>query len=138
MPRRRHSMAREIRLYAGTKKGAFRFCSNNGRKTWNAEEPSVQGWQIYHYTEDPRDPARLYAAANHDVWGPMVARSLDAGRTWNMDANRSFPEDVGKSPSFPPELGIAVKNVWYIRPGHADHPGEVWCGVDPGSLFRSE
>ena len=39
-------MAREVRLHVGTSKGAFAFCSDNGRKTWNSSPPALAGWSI--------------------------------------------------------------------------------------------
>jgi photosystem II stability/assembly factor-like uncharacterized protein len=123
-------MSREVRLYAGTRKGGFVFRSRDGRKTWEMDEPVLQGWSLNHIIEDPRDPARTYAAANHEVWGPMLARSLDGGRTWG--------EQPTQSPAFAPEGGVSVKSMWFVRPGHETRPGELWAGVDPASLFRSE
>jgi hypothetical protein len=122
-------MDHATRLYVGTRKGAFRACSHDGRRSWMVEPPKLSGWDVFHIIEDPRDPARIYAAANHMVWGPMVARSVDGGATWSEHT---------QSPAFAPDDGISVKNQWYVRPGHAERPGEVWAGVDPGALFRSQ
>jgi photosystem II stability/assembly factor-like uncharacterized protein len=122
-------MTRENRLYAGTRKGGFCFRSVDGRKTWQLDEPVLTGWSLNHMIEDPRDPSRVYAAANHDVWGPLLARSVDGGHTWTEHT---------QSPAFAPEGGITVKALWHVRPGHAERPGEVWSGVDPGALFRSQ
>src|SRR3712207_8644930 len=47
------------------------------------EPPALGGWSVFHAIEDPRDPARIYAAARSEHWGPMVARSEDGGRTWD-------------------------------------------------------
>ena len=97
---------------------ALSWCPQAGDPARAQEEPR----------HDPRDPARLYAAANHDIWGPLVARSTDRGRTWT---------DRNQTPKFPEDAGLSVKAAWHIRPGHPDRPGEVWAGVDPGALFRS-
>lgn len=122
-------MERSTRVYVGTRKGLFRLCSHDGRKSWMVEPPALGGWSVFHAIEDPRDPARIYAAARSEHWGPMVARSEDGGRTW---------DERGPSPAFAPDEGESVNAVWYVRPGHAERPGEVWAGVDPGSLFRSQ
>lgn len=121
-------MQHETRLYVGTRRGLFRFCTADDRRSWRAGDPALLGWNVFHAVEDPRDPSRVYAAANHDVWGPRVARSQDGGRTW---------EDRNTSPSFEVADGLSVEKTWVVRPGHADRPGEVWAGVDPGALFRS-
>jgi photosystem II stability/assembly factor-like uncharacterized protein len=121
-------MQRGTRLYAGTRKGLFRFCSHDGRKSWMAEPPALAGWSVYHATEDPRAPGRIYAAARSEHWGPMLARSEDDGRTW---------DERGPSPAFPEGSGKSVNAVWYVRPGHTSRPNELWVGVDPAALFRS-
>ena len=121
-------MASETRLFVGTRKAAFIFRSTDGRKTWTASEPILPGASVYHFIEDPRDPDRMYAAANYSWWGPLLARSVDGGRTWT---------DRNQTPRFAPEDGMTVNALWHIRPGHADRPGEVWMGVDPATLFRS-
>src|SRR5438105_14743855 len=121
-------MSREARLYVGTRKGGFIFRSTDDRRIWSADPPILAGWSVFHLIEDPRDPDRVYAAANHDVWGPWLARSTDGGRTWSERTD---------SPKFAPDGGIAVKALWAVRPGHAGRPGELWAGVDPAALFHS-
>lgn len=56
-------------------------------------------------------------------------RSTDGGRTW---------DEPVQSPAFPEGSGSTVKAVWFIRPGHASRPGEVWAGVEPAALFHSQ
>ena len=121
-------MERSTRLYAGTRKGLFRLCSHDGRTRWMVEPPALGGWSVYHAIEDPRDPARIYAAARSEHWGALLARSEDGGRTW---------DERGPSPAFAPDSGKSLNAVWYIRPGLAERPGEVWAGVEPAALFRS-
>ena len=121
-------MDHATRLSIGTRKGGFRLCSHDDRRTWNLEPPEEPGWGVFHYVEDPRDPARLYLAANHDVWGPKVATSADGGRSWQTALH---------GPAFAPESGQSVKAIWRVEPGHAERPGVVWAGADPGALFRS-
>jgi photosystem II stability/assembly factor-like uncharacterized protein len=121
----------EHRLYLGTRKGLFRLRSCDGRRSWTVDPPALVGHDVYHAVEDPRDPARVYAAANHMVWGPRLARSLDGGRTWDEGGEQT------QSPAFATGSGDSVKAVWYILPGHPERPGEVWVGVEPAALFRS-
>jgi len=116
------------RLYIGTRKGMFRMCSHDGRRSWMIEPPALAGWNVYHAIEDPRDPARIYAAARSEHWGKLLARSEDGGRTW---------DERNPAPAFDQDDGRSVNAVWFIRPGHADRPGELWAGVEPASLFRS-
>ena len=52
-----------VSVWAGTRKGAFVFRSSN-RKTWRIEGPFFRGWEVHHVAQDPREPARHYAAIN--------------------------------------------------------------------------
>lgn len=53
--------------------------------------------------------------------------SVDGGKTWNLSEKglklRDLPDE-------------SIKRFWHIRPGHADEPGVVYAGTDPGALFR--
>lgn len=122
----------ERRIYLGTRKGLFRLRSRDGRRTWTVDPPALAGHDVYHAVADPRDPSRVYAAANHAVWGPRLARSLDGGCTWDE------PGEPTQSPAFALGTGEAVKALWYILPGHPERPGEVWAGAEPAALFRSQ
>ncbi len=117
-------------VLVGARKGAWVYTSDEKRERWELSEPMMPGWSVYHMSADARTaPPRLYAAANHWAWGPCVARSDDGGKTWEQ-----------RSPglAFPPDMGIAVANVWHVTPGHASRPGLVYAGTQPAGLFRSE
>ena len=123
-------MSTKVRLLIGTKKSAFIYTSDENRKSWEVSEPRMGGWQIYHMVADLRDGTpRLYAAANHAVWGPSAAKSLDGGSTWEQRS-----EGLG----FAEEMGVALYRVWHLRPGHESQPGVVYAGCSPAGLFRSE
>ncbi len=120
----------QIRVLVGTRKGAFIYSSDEGREKWKLSEPMLQGWQVHHMAADRRrEPTRLYAAANHAVWGPAVAKSDDGGKTWDVHSR-----DLG----FPQDMGVTINTVWHVRPGHESQPGVVYCGTVPAGLFRSE
>ena len=90
----------------------------------------MSGWSVHHMAADLRDSTpRLYAAANHAVWGPSVSKSGDGGKTWE-----SRSEGLG----FPEDMNLAIHSVWHITPGHESQPGVVWAGTAPAGLFRSE
>lgn len=90
----------------------------------------LAGWYVFHMVADTRaDPPRLYAAANHAIWGPAVAKSLDGGASWDWHS-----DGLG----FPRDMGVAVAAVWHVRPGHEREPGVVYAGTAPAGLFRSE
>jgi photosystem II stability/assembly factor-like uncharacterized protein len=117
-----------VSVWVGTRKGAFRFRSTN-RKTWDVDGPHFKGWEVNHVAQDPRDPKRLYAAVNSAWFGPHIHASVNDGKTWK-------PSDNGFEVKSVPDAKLA--RAWHIEPGHADQPGVVWAGGDPGVLFRSE
>lgn len=115
-------------LMVGTKKGAFLFESNDGRRTWKSSGPHFAGTEVYHATYDPRS-GTIYSAVDSFVWGPTVARSSDRGRTW---------KESKRAPKFPKGGDLSVERVWHIQPANDDEPGVVYCGTAPAALFRSE
>lgn len=123
-------MARSVRVLIGTRKGGFIYTSDERRECWEISEPILPGWSFYHMSADTRrETPRLYAAANHWAWGPMVVRSDDFGKTWQQGSpGLAFPQD----------MGISAANVWNVTPGHAFEPGVVYAGTQPAGLFRSE
>jgi len=114
-------------VMVGTKKGAFVFESKDGRRTWKSTGPHFKGTQIYHVTYDPRNKLIL-AAVDSFVWGPTIARSSDLGKTW---------KESKKPPKFPKGGDLTVNRVWHIEPANQDEPEVIYCGVDPGALFKS-
>jgi len=117
-----------ISVWVGTRKGAFVFRSTN-RKSWAVDGPFFKGWEVNHVAADPRDPKRIYAAVNSAWFGPHIHSSVNGGKTWK-------PSDEGFAIKSLPETKLA--RAWHIEPGHADQPGVVWAGADPGVPFRSE
>lgn len=120
----------KVILLVGTRKGAFIFQSDRARKKWKMTGPHFAGWNAHHLSLDLRQgpPGILFAALNHEVYGANIHRSLNLGETWQMAHGPSFPEGSGRT----------VKRVWRVEPGHTDRPNEVWAGVDPAALFKSE
>src|SRR6185312_2952121 len=103
----RTAMTREHRAFLGTRRGVFTLRSQDGRCSWQLDAPALPGYEINHVAADPRDPLRVYATANHAVWGPQIQISRDGGRSWTAAA---------QSPAFAPDDGRAVKSLWFIRP----------------------
>ncbi len=125
-----HKDKTRVLVLVGTRKGAFIFESNRNRKKWSVSGPHFAGWSVHHLIHDARvgGAGMLLAALNHDVYGPNIQHSTDLGQTWQMADGPAFAKDSGQS----------VKKVWHVQPGHASRPSEVWAGVDPASLFKSE
>ena len=117
-----------VSLWIGTRKGAFVLRSKD-RATWKMEDPHFRGTEVNHITPDPRDPRRVYAAANSAWFGAHIHASADGGKTWNLSETGFQLDGVPDA---------SIKRVWRIEPGHADEPGVVYAGADPGALFRSQ
>jgi hypothetical protein len=73
----------EVRVLAGTRKGAFILTSDAKRDHWDVTGPLFGGWEIYHFSGSPADPGRLYASQNTGWFGQLIQRSDDGGRTWS-------------------------------------------------------
>lgn len=120
----------QTNVMVGTRKGAWIYTSDDDRRKWAVSQPIMPGYTVHHMVADTRhDPVRILAAANHWAWGPGVAYSDDGGKTWT---------ETRKGLKFPEDMGIAVQNVWNIRPGHPGQPGVVYVGTQPAGLFKSE
>ena len=117
-----------VSVWVGTRKGAFVFRSTN-RRSWDVDGPHFRGWEVNHVAQDPRDPKRIYAAVNSAWFGPHIHLSVNGGKTWK-------PSDEGFALKSLPDAKLA--RAWHIEPGHADQPGVVYAGADPGVLFRSD
>jgi photosystem II stability/assembly factor-like uncharacterized protein len=120
----------DVLLLVGTMKGAFLFRSGTARARWEMGGPYFPGQAVYALAYDARDGRRrLWAGNTSEHWGPTLSSSDDFGRTWTTPdhAPVRFPEDTG----------AAVRRIWQIRPGRADEPGTIYCGVEPAALFES-
>jgi len=133
-----------VRIWVGTRKGAFAFTSKD-RKKWTAEGPFFGGQEVHHVAQDPRDPKRHYAAVGNAWFGPHLHASSDNGKSWKISekglevhgiVGKSWVvTDKGMEMKETPEA--TLKRIWHIKPGAADEPGMVYLGGDPGVLFRS-
>src|SRR5260370_4586202 len=52
----------------------------------------------------------------------------------STDLGKKFKE-TKSAPAFPKEDGRSLANIWSIETG--DDKKDLWCGVEPASLFRS-
>ncbi len=121
-------MADSVVLTIGTRKGLFLLQSDRQRSDWQLHGPFFNGYEINHATIDTRD-GTLYATANNPWFGTQVAASSDLGATWAE--GRTMPK-------FAEGSGRSVERLWRLEPGRAGQAGLLYCGVDPGCLFRSE
>ena len=133
-----------IRIWVGTRKGAFAFTSKD-RKKWDCAGPFFAGQEVHHVAQDPREPKRHYAAVGNAWFGPHLHASTDSGKTWQISEKGLEVKGITGKTWQISEKGMELKDlpdatlkrIWHIAPGAADDPGAVYLGADPGVLFRS-
>lgn len=133
-PAAKTSTARERALVlVATRKGAWLYRGDAGRRSWRADGPHFLGHIISHVVLDPRDGRTLLAAAKTGHLGPTIFRSTDLGRNW---------KEAARPPAFPKaqegEVPRAVDHTFWLTPGHASEPKVWYAGTSPHGLFRSE
>src|SRR5499425_823307 len=149
----------QVRVLAGTRKGAFILTSDGKRDKWEISGPHFAGWEIYHMKGSPADPKRIYASQTSGWFGQVIQRSSDGGKTWEAPGGgvttspEGFPK--GESNKFvydtSSETGKPLtthqsydgtqrlwefKRVWHLEPSQSD-PDTVYAGVEDAALFRS-
>jgi photosystem II stability/assembly factor-like uncharacterized protein len=119
----------QVLLAVGTKKGLYLGWSTD-RLTWDWEGPHQSMAAIAALAIDTRrTPTRLLVGGRNEHFGPAVFTSDDFGTSW--------VENATGSPTFPPDAGADVEQIWQLQPGPASRPNEMWAGVEPSALFRS-
>ena len=120
-------MPERVILSIGTKKGLFVAHAAKGRRRFSLRGPFGTGVAVYSTLIDRRGTPRIFASSCNAFFGMKVLVSSDLARS-------------SKRPSrplhFPKKDGRAVANIWSLEPGKARK--ELWCGVEPASLFHSE
>jgi hypothetical protein len=120
-------MAERVLICIGTKKGLFLAEASKQRRSFALRGPFGPGVAVYSTLIDRRGTPRLYASSCNPFFGMKVLRSTDLGKKFTPTKS---------APAFPKEDGRALANIWSLEPG--DKKKELWCGVEPASLFRSE
>lgn len=127
-----------VRVLVGTRKGAFILTSDGKRERWDVSGPHFGGWEVYHLTGSPADPARLYASQSLGWFGQVIQRSDDGGTTWEPMANEFTYDGVPGTHQWydgtPHPWEFA--RVWHLEPSPTD-PETVYAGVEDAALFRS-
>ena len=125
--------ANGVKVWVGTRKGAFAFEAGPDRAAWARVGPIELGAVVNHVVPDRRGGSTVLMGLKTGHLGPTVKRSADGGATW---------AEATRPPAFPKvaegEAGPAVDSVFWIEPGHASQPGVWWAGTAPHGLFRSE
>ncbi len=111
----------------GTKKGVFVAEGAKARKRFELRGPYAQGVPVYTTMIDTRAAKpRVYASSCDPFFGMKLLVSTDLGKSF---------KETKSVPAFPKNDGRALANIWSLEPG--DTKKELWCGVEPASLFHS-
>jgi photosystem II stability/assembly factor-like uncharacterized protein len=119
-------MPERVILCIGTKKGVFVAEGGKTRRSFALRGPFGNGVAVYASLIDRRNSPRLYASSCNAFFGMKVLLSTDLGKKF---------KETKLAPAFPKEDGRALVNIWSLEPG--DDKKDLWCGVEPASLFRS-
>ncbi|MBI5432485.1 MAG: exo-alpha-sialidase [Planctomycetes bacterium] len=119
-------MPKRVVVCIGTRKGLFVAESAKPRKRFELRGPFGSGVAVYSAMIDTRGTPRIFASSCNSFFGMKVLRSNDLGHTF---------KETKSAPAFPKDDGRALANIWSLEPG--DGRKELWCGVEPASLFRS-
>jgi hypothetical protein len=120
----------DVLLLVGTMKGAFVVSSSAERREWTIHGPHFRGETVYSLAFDQRGGrTRMLAGTQSFHWGSVVRASDDFGATWSSPERQNV--------RFPEESGLAVANVWQLRPGRDSEPDVLYAGVEPAALFQS-
>lgn len=120
-------MPERVILCIGTKKGFFVAESTGARDQFELRGPFGSGVAVYSALIDGRGTPQIYASSCNPFFGMKVLRSADLGKTFG---------ETKSAPAFPKDDGRALANIWALEAGGDDN--DLWCGVEPASLFRSD
>ena len=120
-------MPERVILAIGTKKGLFVAESSKRRHSFDLRGPFAPGVAVYAALVDTRGRPTVYGSSCNPFFGMKVLRSTDRGRSF---------KETKSAPAFPKDDGRALANIWSFASG--DGKKELWCGVEPAALFRSE
>jgi photosystem II stability/assembly factor-like uncharacterized protein len=119
-------MPQRVILCIGTKKGVFVAEGSGNRRSFALRGPFGPGVAVYTTLIDSRDTPRLFASSCNPFFGMKVLLSTDLGKKF---------KETKSAPAFPKNDGRALANIWSLETG--DHKKDLWCGVEPASLFHS-
>lgn len=111
----------------GTRKGAFLFWSDQNRKQWKRSFHH-EGWMVHHMIYDTRNN-EIYSATSGEVFGGLVQRSPDFGKTW---------EHHNEKLDYPSDSEHRVRKIWHVEPGPESTPNRIYAGVERAGLFVSD
>jgi hypothetical protein len=119
-------MPERVIVAIGTRKGLFIAEGGKARRSFALRGPFGAGVAVYAALIEKRGTPRVYASSCNPFFGMKVLRSTDLGNSF---------KETKTAPAFPKDDGRALANIWSLESG--DGKKEIWCGVEPASLFRS-
>ena len=119
-------MAERVVLCIGTKKGLFVAEAKKTRRRFALRGPFAVGGPVYSAMIDTRGTPSMYASSCNAFFGMKILGSTDLGKTF---------KETKSAPAFAKKDGRAMVNIWSLEAG--DNKRDLWCGVEPASLFRS-
>ena len=127
-----------VRVFVGTRKGAFVLDSDARTKNWQVNGPFFPGLEIFHVKASPVNPNRVYASQASEWFGQVIQRSDDGGKTWEPVGNKFlYDGDPGTHQFYDGSLvPWKFKKVWALEPSLTEAE-TVYAGVEDAALFRS-
>jgi photosystem II stability/assembly factor-like uncharacterized protein len=122
-------------LLVSTRKGLFTVCRNTAH--WEIATVDFLGDNVSITLFDQRD-RRCYAALDHGHFGVKLHRSTATG--WEEIAAPSYPPQPNGYEEYDMwgrPLKWSTARIWALEAGGPHEPGVLWCGTQPGGLFRS-
>ena len=128
------------RIHVGTRKGLFTIDRKANSTAWEISNVAFLGSPVPMLLNDPRDGS-LYAALNHEHFGPKVHRSDDGGKQWEECSVPVYPvaesDESNSADTSDSKKPASLREVWCLETGGPDEPDLIWAGTIPGGLFRS-
>ena len=131
------------RIFVATRTGVFTLARARGRARprWRVARAQFLGDNASMVLPDPRD-GWVYVALGHGHFGVKLHRSANGGRTWEPCATPAYPPKPEgldeRDPNWNRPIPWNTELVWALVPGHRSEPGVIWCGTQPGGVFRSK
>jgi hypothetical protein len=129
----------QVRVLAGTRKGAFVLTSDEKREKWSVSGPYFGGWEIYHLKGSPVNPNRIYASQNTGWFGQLIQRSDDGGLSW-QPVGSDFSYAGGDPGTHLWYDGTPrpweFKRIWHLEPSRTEAE-TVYAGGEDAALYKS-
>ncbi len=127
-----------VRVFVGTRKGAFVLSSDGKRERWDVAGPHFAGWEIYHVKGSPADPSRIYASQSSGWFGQVLQRSSDGGTSWEpVGSAFAYDGDAGTHQWYDgTQRPWKFTRIWHVEPS-LDDPDTVYAGAEDAALFAS-